>query len=89
MRLLERGHTSAVRARASGVTPICSGTVPRALALGQAAPAFAILAQTAVVSFIILLFEIYWHRRRYAYQYRFISAIKKLKKNKFIYYHKK
>ncbi|OWR48735.1 putative chemosensory ionotropic receptor IR1 [Danaus plexippus plexippus] len=64
MRLLERGHTSAVRARASGVTPICSGTVPRALALGQAAPAFAILAQTAVVSFIILLFEIYWHRRR-------------------------
>ncbi|XP_050342409.1 ionotropic receptor 75a-like [Nymphalis io] len=62
MRLLERGHTSAVRARVSGYMPTCSGRTPRALALGQAAPAFAILAQVAVVSLIILLCEIYWHR---------------------------
>ncbi|XP_045446430.1 ionotropic receptor 75a-like [Melitaea cinxia] len=62
MRLLERGHTSAVRGRVSGYRPKCSGRTPRALALGQAAPAFIVLAQVASFSVIILLCEIYWYR---------------------------
>ncbi|XP_052738591.1 ionotropic receptor 75a-like [Bicyclus anynana] len=62
MRLNERGHVSAARARASGFTPRCSGQTPRALALGQAAPAFAILAQVGLFSLLILACEVIYHR---------------------------
>ncbi|CAH1644610.1 unnamed protein product [Spodoptera littoralis] len=54
LRLLERGHVKAIRARFAGTMPACSGAQPRALALGQAAPAFLMLASFAVLSCFIL-----------------------------------
>ncbi|XP_041976439.1 ionotropic receptor 75a-like [Aricia agestis] len=62
LRLLERGHTSAARARVSGSTPMCSGRTPRALALGQAAPAFAVLGLASILAVVILACEIIHHR---------------------------
>ncbi|XP_072940726.1 ionotropic receptor 75a-like [Epargyreus clarus] len=58
MRLQERGHISASRARVGGYIPSCSGSTPRALALGQAAPAFALLAAAILLSLMILALEI-------------------------------
>ncbi|KAF9420400.1 hypothetical protein HW555_003322 [Spodoptera exigua] len=54
LRLLERGHVKAIRARFAGTMPACSGAQPRALALGQAAPAFLMLAAFAMLSCFIL-----------------------------------
>ncbi|XP_061705891.1 ionotropic receptor 75a-like isoform X1 [Cydia pomonella] len=62
MRLLERGHTRATRARVGGQIPPCSGLTPRALSLGQAAPAFLLLAEFILLSALILTGEILWHR---------------------------
>jgi hypothetical protein len=62
MRLLERGHIKASRERVGGDMPACSGRTPRALGLGQAAPAFVLLVQLTVLSLLILLVEIFWHR---------------------------
>ncbi|XP_047989913.1 ionotropic receptor 75a-like [Leguminivora glycinivorella] len=62
MRLLERGHTRATQARVGGQMPPCSGHTPRALSLGQAAPAFLLLAEFFVLSVLILVGEILWHR---------------------------
>ncbi|KAL0839989.1 hypothetical protein ABMA28_015316 [Loxostege sticticalis] len=62
MRLLERGHIKASRARVGGEMPACSGRTPRALALGQAAPAFLLLFQLTFLSVFILLVEILWYR---------------------------
>ncbi|KAL4711183.1 hypothetical protein ACJJTC_011791 [Scirpophaga incertulas] len=64
MRLSERGHTQAARRRVGGRMPACSGRTPRALALGQAAPAFALLAQLAVLATVALVAELLWHRWR-------------------------
>ncbi|CAH2211449.1 jg20951 [Pararge aegeria aegeria] len=74
MRLNERGHLSVARARASGFTPTCSGQTPRALALGQAAPAFAILAQVALFSLLILVCEIIYHRIQHRKQIRILNT---------------
>ncbi|KAJ8732384.1 hypothetical protein PYW07_014983 [Mythimna separata] len=57
LRLTERGHVKAIRARFAGTMPACSGAQPRALALGQAAPAFLTLFLFAVLAYIILAFE--------------------------------
>ncbi|CAH0407958.1 unnamed protein product [Chilo suppressalis] len=62
MRLLERGHVSVSRARVGGVMPACSGRTPRALALGQAAPAFALLLEAALLALLILIVEIIQQR---------------------------
>lgn len=62
MRMSERGHASAIRARIGGAVPACPGTVPRALALGQAAPAFALLAEASLFALLLLVFEILWHK---------------------------
>ncbi|XP_022816626.1 uncharacterized protein LOC111349658 [Spodoptera litura] len=62
LRLLERGHVKAIRARFAGTMPACSGAQPRALALGQAAPAFLMLASFAVLSCFILVLEVLWKR---------------------------
>ncbi|XP_026318656.1 ionotropic receptor 75a-like [Hyposmocoma kahamanoa] len=64
MRMSERGHASAIRARLRGAASACSGTVPRALALGQAAPAFALLAEASLFALLLLAFEILWHKFR-------------------------
>ncbi|KPJ13966.1 hypothetical protein RR48_01877 [Papilio machaon] len=61
IRLQERGHVRAAQGRVSGPTPACSGSTPRALALGQAAPAFAVLAEATLLSVLILIIEILWH----------------------------
>ncbi|KAJ2946813.1 hypothetical protein O0L34_g16137 [Tuta absoluta] len=61
MRLLERGLTKACRARIDGTVPSCSGQTPRALALGQAAPAFALMMEMYCLATLILLCEILWH----------------------------
>ncbi|CAK1552774.1 unnamed protein product [Leptosia nina] len=65
MRLKERGHFTAIQTRVAGFFASCSGSTPRALALGQAAPAFGLLAAFAVVAFIILILEITWHRSNF------------------------
>ncbi|CAH0700250.1 unnamed protein product [Spodoptera exigua] len=57
LRLLERGHVKAIRARFAGTMPACSGAQPRALALGQAAPAFLMLAAFAMLSCFILNYD--------------------------------
>ncbi|KAJ8731697.1 hypothetical protein PYW08_014427 [Mythimna loreyi] len=62
LRLLERGHVTAIRARFAGTMPACSGAQPRALALGQAAPAFLTLFLFAVLAYIILGFEFLYKR---------------------------
>lgn len=62
MRLQERGHVRAAQGRVGGSEPACSGRTPRALALGQAAPAFALLAEAALLSMLILFIEILWYR---------------------------
>ncbi|XP_013134778.1 PREDICTED: uncharacterized protein LOC106100459 [Papilio polytes] len=62
MRLQERGHVRAAQGRVGGAEPACSGRTPRALALGQAAPAFALLAEAALLSMLILFIEILWYR---------------------------
>ncbi|CAH0626881.1 unnamed protein product [Chrysodeixis includens] len=62
LRLLERGHVQAIRARFAGTMPACSGARPRALALGQAAPAFVMMLGVVVLSWIILAFELLWQR---------------------------
>ncbi|XP_063890567.1 ionotropic receptor 75a-like [Helicoverpa armigera] len=62
LRLLERGHVKAIRARFAGTMPACSGARPRALALGQAAPAFLMLLLCVLLSWIILAFEVLWSR---------------------------
>ncbi|XP_053602457.1 ionotropic receptor 75a-like [Plodia interpunctella] len=62
LRLAERGHRSASQRRINVVIPSCSGRTPRALALGQAAPAFLLLIQAALLSLFILVLEIIWHR---------------------------
>nr|ADR64688.1 putative chemosensory ionotropic receptor IR1 [Spodoptera littoralis] len=62
LRLLERGHVKAIRARFAGTMSACSGAQPRALALGQAAPAFLMLASFAVLSCFILVLEVLWKR---------------------------
>ncbi|CAG5021333.1 unnamed protein product [Parnassius apollo] len=62
MRLQERGHIKASRDRVGGYSFECSGRTPRALALGQAAPAFAVLAEAALLAVFILSIEILWHR---------------------------
>ncbi|XP_028037287.1 ionotropic receptor 75a-like [Bombyx mandarina] len=64
MRLLERGHIRAAEARFSGTIPPCSGRMPRSLALGQAAPAFVLLAAFTVLSVIIAMIERIWFRYR-------------------------
>lgn len=60
MRLLERGHVRASRLRFADSMPACSGRRPRALALGQAAPAFLLLLQLTLMSLVILAAEIGW-----------------------------
>uniref|UniRef100_A0A2H1V3L3 SFRICE023124.2 n=1 Tax=Spodoptera frugiperda TaxID=7108 RepID=A0A2H1V3L3_SPOFR len=62
LRLLERGHVKAIRARFAGTMPACSGAQPRPLALGQAAPAFLMLASFAGLSCFILILEIFCKR---------------------------
>nr|QEI46860.1 ionotropic receptor 1 [Galleria mellonella] len=62
MRLFERGHYTASRARVAAVTPACSGSTPRALALGQAAPAFFLFFLLILLAVFILIIEIIWHR---------------------------
>ncbi|KAJ0179643.1 hypothetical protein K1T71_004234 [Dendrolimus kikuchii] len=62
MRLSERGHLKASQARFAGTIPACSGSMPRALALGQAAPAFALLIEAALLALCIMLWEILWSR---------------------------
>lgn len=62
MRLLERGHTSLAGARVSGPRPTCSGRAPRALALGQAAPAFVALGFAALLTVIIAVVEVWFHK---------------------------
>ncbi|XP_068630527.1 ionotropic receptor 75a-like [Battus philenor] len=62
MRLQERGHMKVVKGRIGGHSLACSGRTPRALALGQAAPAFALLAEAMLLALIILIVEIVWHR---------------------------
>ncbi|CAK1604624.1 unnamed protein product [Parnassius mnemosyne] len=62
MRLQERGHIKASRDRVGGYSFECSGRTPRALALGQAAPSFAVLAEAALLAVVILTIEILWHR---------------------------
>lgn len=62
MRVQERGHMKACGVRVAGHVPSCSGRTPRALALGQAAPAFALLAHAVLLALLILLAEILWHR---------------------------
>ncbi|KOB66858.1 putative chemosensory ionotropic receptor IR1 [Operophtera brumata] len=57
MRLAERGHIGASRLRFAGTMPACSGRRPRALALGQAAPAFLLLLQLTILSVILLVAE--------------------------------
>ncbi|XP_037299075.1 ionotropic receptor 75a-like [Manduca sexta] len=63
MRLQERGHIKASNARFAGTIPPCSGAMPRALALGQAAPAFVLLVEAALLSSVMLLVERIWYRR--------------------------
>ncbi|KAI8429317.1 hypothetical protein MSG28_007812 [Choristoneura fumiferana] len=62
MRLLERGHVKATRARVGGNVPPCSGRNPRALSLGQSAPAFLLLAEAMMLAVLMLAAEILWHR---------------------------
>nr|AOE47994.1 putative ionotropic receptor IR1 [Athetis lepigone] len=62
LRLMERGHMKATRARFASTMPACSGAQPRALALGQAAPAFLMLFLLVVLSYIILAIEIIYKR---------------------------
>ncbi|KAM3956357.1 LOW QUALITY PROTEIN: ionotropic receptor 75a [Aphomia sociella] len=64
LRLFERGHHRAIRARvaAAATTPMCSGRTPRALALGQAAPAFLLLFLFNLLAIFILTMEILWRR---------------------------
>ncbi|CAH3989029.1 unnamed protein product [Pieris brassicae] len=65
MRLNERGHIKAAQARVAGFIATCSGSTPRALALGQAAPAFGLLASITIVAVVIMFLEILWHRWAY------------------------
>ncbi|CAH2075641.1 unnamed protein product, partial [Iphiclides podalirius] len=62
MRLQERGHVKAARSRIGDYSFACSGRAPRALALGQAAPAFALLAEAILLAIFILIIEKLWHR---------------------------
>nr|QIJ45778.1 ionotropic receptor [Glyphodes pyloalis] len=62
MRLSERGHYKVCRARVGGGMPTCSGRTPRALALGQAAPAFLLFAVLILLSLFVLALEILWHK---------------------------
>nr|AXF48853.1 ionotropic receptor IR22 [Lobesia botrana] len=62
LRLLERGHTKATLARVGGQIPPCSGHTPRSLSLGQAAPAFLLLAEVFMLSVLMLAGEIWWRR---------------------------
>lgn len=62
MRAMERGHVALARRRTGGEVPGCGGRTPRALALGQAAPAFAVLAAATVLSLCMLAGEVAYHR---------------------------
>ncbi|VVC92395.1 unnamed protein product [Leptidea sinapis] len=62
LRLKERGFTSVIRSRLAGVESRCSGSSPRALALGQAAPAFTVLLHGLLAAVLVLLLEIVSHR---------------------------
>nr|QRF71031.1 ionotropic receptor [Semiothisa cinerearia] len=62
MRMWERGHVQASRRRFPASMPACSGRRPRALALGQAAPAFLALLQLSALAALILLAECACHR---------------------------
>ncbi|KAG7299990.1 hypothetical protein JYU34_017026 [Plutella xylostella] len=62
MRAMERGHVALARRRTGGEVPGCGGRTPRALALGQAAPAFAVLAAAMVLSLCMLAGEVAYHR---------------------------
>ncbi|CAB3250955.1 unnamed protein product [Arctia plantaginis] len=64
LRLTERGHMKATRARFAGTIPACSGIKPRALALGQAAPAFLLLFEMTVLAWMIFALEVLWHKRK-------------------------
>ncbi|XP_050676134.1 ionotropic receptor 75a-like [Leptidea sinapis] len=62
LRLKERGFTSVIKSRLAGVESRCSGSSPRALALGQAAPAFTVLLHGLLAAVLVLLLEILSHR---------------------------
>lgn len=52
-----------IRTRFAGKMPACSGIKPRALALGQAAPAFLLLFEMTVLAWIVFAIEVLWHKR--------------------------
>lgn len=73
MRAHERGHVSYARRTVTGDTPSCEGGTPRALSLGQAAPAFTVLLCGMMMSLLLLIAEIINHRARNRGRIRYLN----------------